>query len=69
MTKLTLEDRFIHGRFTLKEAAELSGRCRAKLYADVWGRRLAYLKSGRSTHIPGPILRRYLQPNILAVGE
>jgi hypothetical protein len=60
MTKLMLEDRLTHGRFSMFEACELSGHCRAKLYADVWDRKLGYLKSGRSSHIPGPILRRYL---------
>jgi hypothetical protein len=59
--KLTLEDRLTHGRFSMGEGEQLSGHCRAKLYADVWDKKLGYLKSGRSSYIPGPILRRYLQ--------
>jgi hypothetical protein len=61
MSEFTLNDKLSYGRFPFSEAEQLSGHSRAKLYADVWDSKLGYLKSGRSSYIPGPILRRYLQ--------
>lgn len=59
-TSLTLTDRLSHGNLTIAELSALSKRGRSSIYNDLAAGKLAIIKIGNRTLIPGPIAARYI---------
>jgi|GEM_PF-3382065 hypothetical protein len=60
MNVVTLEERLAHGNISMSELRQLAGVSNTSLYADVRAGKLAYQKRGKSTRVPGPIAKRYI---------
>jgi hypothetical protein len=58
--RLTLEERFAHGNFTVDEVCELKHRSHSGFYSDRKAGLVEIQKVGRKTIVRGPIARKYI---------
>ena len=64
--KITIEDRFVGGFFSIQELVDLKNSSRTQVYVDIKAGRLPVEKFGRATRIAGPIAKAYVPGRGLA---